>query len=184
MELQLFITIFCVEWPHHWIGHEKLPQIDHSYVKIDWIPVWSADMYSYKYNMTSPLKGLEKLSNIDLSHVKFHSLGMSSLREKTTKPYQTKPIMMQTFIWIHNQILFNFPSWQIFNLGSKMHICTSQSEQSTIKCTFEDLRRPNQWLPWHPQNPEDAFYDIFKGHLYWSLDKTVTATFIKTFWKL
>ena len=32
---EVFINVsWCVYWPHHWIWHEKLPQIDPSYVEI------------------------------------------------------------------------------------------------------------------------------------------------------
>ena len=32
---KVFINVSrCVHWPHHWIGHEKLPQIDPSHFEI------------------------------------------------------------------------------------------------------------------------------------------------------
>ena len=33
--VKIFLNVrWCVHWPHHWIWHEKLPQIDPSYVEI------------------------------------------------------------------------------------------------------------------------------------------------------
>ena len=103
------------------LGMKNYPKLTpHTLKSIYWminyeeIPFWSADLYCYESNVTTPLKVLEELSYIDPSHIKLNSLGRSSLKEKWTKPYQTKPIMIQTSIWIQNLFLFKFSSWQFF----------------------------------------------------------------------
>ena len=76
-----------------------------------------------------------------------------------------KLIWPHHWTWLAKLCQINPSDVKIHSIGGSS---TTHREKKILICTFEDLRRPNQWLSWHLLNSQDAFYQrAFQLEVAW-----------------